>query len=179
MLSTNDIAQWANERICRIIPGLKTYGVGQTATRDNNIVPYVDNTYIGIDDTYPALLYHKQLSVSSTTVAGSGYGDELRDLQNTYQMAAILYFNENKCGQSADFIYTYIQAEITGILKTEGYKSVRVNVTSAILNDAQVWRQEYGESPYKLFGAQRLIQINYSIVIVFDKKCIAIPQCKN
>lgn len=179
MLSTNDIAIWANERICPIVKGLKAYGVGKTAARDEKTMPYVDGQYIGIDDTYPAMVYHKEQSVSSTAVAGSGYGDDERRLQNTYTMALLVYFNEEKCGLKADTLYTYIQAAITGVLKAEGYKSVRVNVQSAILNDAQVWRQEYGNTPYKLSDAQRLIQINYNIVFVLDKTCITIPNCKN
>lgn len=179
MLSVNDITKWVNEKVCPIIPGLKSWGIGKTATKDGNLVPYVDEKYIGLDDTYPAQMYHKQLTISSVTIPQSGYGDNDQDLQNTYGMAAILYFNENKCGHSADHLYTFIQSTITGRLKTEGIKSIRVNVQSAILNDAQVWAQEYGQTPYKLSGPQRLIQVNYTIVMVFDKNCITIPNCKN
>lgn len=179
MLSTNDIALKLNGLICPIIKGLQSFGVGKSATRDDKLMPYVDDKYIGIDDAYPAWSYHKELSINSTTVIGSGYGDDERSLQNTYQMALIIYFNETTCELTADKLYTFIQSSITGVLKSKGYKSIRVNVLNAVLNDAQVWRQEYGNSPYKLSGAQRLIQINYSIVIVFDKTCIAIPNCKN
>lgn len=177
MLSTSDITGRLNKEVCKIIPGIKLYGIGKTATKDDKILPYVDGQYIGIDDTYPAQGYHKELSVASTTVTGSGFGDEERNLQNTYQMALVMHFNEKKCGLTADKLYTFIQSTITGVLKAEGYKSIRVNVTSAILNDAQVWSQEYGNTPYKLSGPQRLIQVNYNIVIVFSPNCIAIPNC--
>lgn len=178
MLSTNDIATWINERVCPIVSGIKVYGIGKTASNpDGKIQPYINGQYIGIDDTYPAMLYHKDQSVSSTTVSGSGYGDDERSLQNTNAMAMIIYFNEKKCGLTADTLYTFIQSAITGVLKAEGYKSIRVNVLSAILNDAQVWRQEYGNTPYQLSDAQRLIQINYNAVFVFDKSCIKIPNC--
>lgn len=176
MLSTNDIAHKLNGLICPIIKGLQSYGVGKSATRDDKLMPYVDEKYIGIDDTFPAWSYHKELTVSSVYVPGFGRD---QDLQNTYQMALIIYFNEKNCELTADTLYTSIQASITVVLKSKGYRSIRVNVLNAVLNDAQVWRQEYGNAPYKLSGAQRLIQINYSIVIVFDKNCIAIPNCKN
>lgn len=179
MLSTNDIALWANARICTIIGGIKLYGIGKTASNGDKILPYIDGKFIGIDDTYPATAYHKEQSVSSTTVQGSGYGDDERWLQTTWLMSFIINFNEKKCGITADKLYTYIQGKITGVLKAEGYKSIRVNVLNAILNDGLVWGQEYGDTPFRLFEAQRLIQINYSIVIVFDKTCIAIPNCKN
>lgn len=178
MLSTAKVVEWANDRVCSIIPGLKAYGIAQAAVKDDSIAPYVDEKYVGIDDVYEAQVYHKQLSVSSTTVAGSGYGDDERSLQSTYQMAMVVFFNESKC-YPPDVLYTYIQAAITGLLKVTGYKSVRVNVLSAVLSDQTVWRQEYGNTPYKLFANQRLIQVNYNIVIVFDKSCISIPNCKN
>lgn len=179
MLSISEIVNWTNEKICPIIPGVKTYGVAKTAVKDNSIMPYIDEKYIGIDDTFEAQIYHKQLTISSTTVARSGYGDEDSALQNTYGMAMFFYFNEKKCGIKADELYTYIQSVITGVLKSEGYRSLRVNVSNAVLNDSQVWTQEYGQTPFRLAGSQRLIQINYSIVAVFEPNCIVIPQCKN
>jgi hypothetical protein len=179
MLSINDITTWANERVCQFIPGLKSYGVAKTASNGDKIMPYVDEKYIGIDDTYHAMLYHKKLTIGSTTVPRSGYGDNEASLQNTYGMAMILYYNEKKCGFTADKLYTFIQSSITGVLKSEGYRSIRVNVLNAVLNDAQVWAQEYGASPFKLAGPQRLIQVNYSIVMVLDKNCIEIPKCLN
>jgi hypothetical protein len=179
MLSVNDITKWSNEKIAPLIPGMKTYGIAKAAIRGDFIAPYAEEQYIGIDDTYPAQLYHKQLTVNSTTVPRSGYGDNEQSLQNTYQMAMVVFYNEKTSGMPADELYTFIQSIITGVLKAEGYKSVRVGVSSAILNDGQVWAQEYGQSPFKLSGPQRLIQINYSVVMVFDKNCITIPNCKN
>jgi hypothetical protein len=179
MLSINDTINWINETICPIIPGAKTYGIAKTAAKDDKILPYTGDVYIGIDDTHPAQVYHKQLSISSNNVAGSGYGDNVAFLQNVYGMAMVVYYNEKKCGFTADKIYTFIQSAITGILKSEGHRLLRINVLSAILNDGQVWSQEYGQTPFKLSGSQRLIQINYSITAVFDKNCIAIPNCKN
>lgn len=179
MLSINDITNWVNSRVCEIVPGLKTYGVAKAAAKGDFIAPYTGDDYIGIDDTYPAQGYHKQLTIASTNVSRSGYGDNEQDLQNTYGMAFILYFNEKKCGLVVDKLYTFIQSAITGILKSPGYRSVRVNVTSAVLNDAGVWTQEYGATPYRLSGPQRLIQLNYNVVMILDKECIAIPNCKN
>lgn len=179
MLSINDISVWANEKVCGIIEGAKAYGIAKSALKDGNIMPYIDEKYIGIDDTYPAQIYHKLLSIASTAVALSGYGDNAESLQNTYQMAMFIYFNEGKCDFTADKLYTFIQASMTGKVKSEGFKSIRIGVNSANLNDAQVWAQEYGAAPFKLIGKQRLIQVNYIAVMVYNKECILIPQCKN
>lgn len=177
MLSINDITGWVNGKIEKIIPGLQTYGIAKSAVKGDGIAPYADEKYIGIDDTFKAQAYHKQLTINSATINNSGYGDNEQSLQNSFGMALVVYFNEEKCGFTADKLYTFIQSAITGRLKSEGFKSVRVGVQSAILNDAQVWVQEYGATQYKLAGPQRLIQVNYTIVMVYDKECISIPQC--
>ena len=176
MLSILDITGWVNGKLCKFIPDIKTYGIAKAAVKGDGIAPYIDEKYIGVDDTFKAQAYHKQLAIASTNIPSSGYGDNEQSLQNTFSMALIIYFNEEKCG-SADKLYTFIQSEITGRLKSAGFKSVRVGVQSAILNDAQVWAQEYGATQYKLAGPQRLIQVNYTIVMVYDKECITIPQC--
>lgn len=177
MLSTSDIVTWINQRVCEIIPGLKSYGIATVAVWEDTLIPHVDGRPVSIDDIHPAMLYHKQLSIASSIVPGSGYGDDERSLQNTWGMVMIMYFDES-C-MPVDSLYSFVQSAITGVLMSEGLKSTRVNVASANLSDTQVWRQEYGASPYKLSGSKRLIQINYTIVTVFNKSCIKIPQCLN
>lgn len=179
MLSINDITGWVNDKIRDIIPGFKLYGIAKAAIKGDYIAPYTGEEYIGIDDTYPAQGYHKQLTVSSSIVPRTGYGNNDQDLQNTFTLGLVVYYNENKSGITADQLYTFIQSAVTWRLKADGFRSVRVGVQSAILNDAQVWTQEYGQSPYKLQGSQRLIQVNYNVVMVYDKNCITIPNCKN
>lgn len=175
MRLTSDIVKWANKRMEGFMPG-QYYGIAKSALKDDKVVPYADEKYIGIDDTYPAQMYHRELAIASTTMPG-GFGDRGEYLQSTFTMAMVLYFDEKKTGYIASELYAFIQASLTSILKINGYRSVRVNVTSAILNDGSVWRQEYGETPLRLFDTQRLIQINYSIIAVVDKNCIEIPHC--
>lgn len=174
----NDMVSWINDRVCTIIPGIKAYGIAKSAIREGKQLPYTGEKYVGIDDTFISQVYHKQLTLNTLSVPNSGYGDNEFSIQNTHGMAMILYYDESKSGPP-DQIYSFIQSSITGVLKAEGYKSIRVNVSSAILNDGQVWAQEYGQTPLKLMGPQRLIQVNYSIVAVFDKDCISLPNCKN
>lgn len=180
MLSVNDVVKWVNERVAPLIPGLKSYGMAKSADLgEGKIKPYVaPGVYAGVDDVFKAQVYHKQNSIASTTVPRSGYGDDPANIQNTSGMSMFVFFNEEKCGFSADELYTYTLASITGDLKSDGMRSARVSVSNAILNDVQVWAQEYGTTPFKLKDSQRLIQINYSIVLVFDQNCIKIPNCK-
>lgn len=176
------IVNWANDRIKELVPGARVYGIARTASREGEQLPVTGEgefiKYAGVDDTYPAIIYHKHLSISSANVSGSGYGDNTSNIANTNQMALIVFLDEKKTGIKADELYTLIQSLITGVLKREGYKMVRVSVSNAILNDAQVWAQEYGNVPLRLTASQRLIQIGYSVVMTLDKNCITIPKCK-
>jgi len=172
------IINWINEQLCELVPGAKVFGIARTAVKDDKILPISGDEWIkyaGVDDTYPFQSYHKELTLSAANVSRSGYGDNLSDLSNTYGMALIIFFDEKKCGVKTDELYTLIQARITGILKIEGYKSIRIGVTNAILNDGQVWRQEYGETSFRLSATQRLIQIGYSVIVTLDKTCF--PKC--
>ena len=180
MLSVSDITQYLNERIASVIPNAKTYGIAKQAAIGDKTMPYCDGAYIGVDDTYPMQAYHKQLSIASVpVVARSGYGDSEGYMQNTYGMAIIIYFDEKKLQIAVDELYTFIQSQISGIIKAEGFKSIRIAVNNAILNDEQVWRQEYGNVKFPLSGSQRLIQIGYSVQATLDKKCVVIKVCNN
>lgn len=180
MMRSNDIIKWINVQLLELFPRGKAYEVATTVRKDSGeTMPVIDENYVGVDDTYSFISYHKQLTLTSAAVARSGFGDNIADLQNTYSNAIIIYYDQKKCGLTVDELYTFIQAKITGILKIDGYKQASINVSNAILNDSQVWIQEYGSKEFKLSGSQRLIQIGYSVVLTLDKNCITIPSCKN
>lgn len=178
------VVEYINSRVKEFLTNAKLYGIARTASRDGSIMPVTNEgdwiKYAGVDDIYPAIIYHKHLSITTTDAPRSGFGDNISDLVNTNQMGMVVFLDEKKTGLKADEIYTLIQAQVTGILKFDGYKSVRIGVSSAILNDAQVWAQEYGiNAPLQLKASQRLIQLGYSIVVTLNKNCITIPKCKN
>lgn len=179
----HSIVSWVNQQIKGLVPGMRAYGLARTAAKDDRILPITfegDWIYAGVDDVYPMQVYHKHLTIQSANVPGSGYGDNISNLANTNAMAMIIFLDEIKTGIKADELYTLIQSKVTGILKFEGYKSVRVGVSNAILNDAQVWVQEYGANvPLRLNPSQRLLQIGYSVIMTLDKNCITISKCKN
>lgn len=170
------IVKWINEQLCQLNKDGKLYLIAKSAVKDDKTMPYVEGSYIGIDDTYPIQIYHKQLGMSTITIGNSGYGDSVGDLQTTHQMALIVFFNEVKCRLKPEDLYEQVLAKLTGILKLEGYKYVRINVQNAILDDQRVYAQEYGQTNYRLGEFQRLIQINYQVLFVFDKNCIS--NCK-
>lgn len=166
--------QWINQKICEVMPGIKTYGIARPALRDGNVLPVVGDIYVGVDDVNKAQLYHKQISIASQLVPRSGYGDVVNVIDNTYTMAMVIYFNEDKCGLTAEELYVNLQVILSD------YPDADITITSAILNDAQVWASEYGgRETFRLPINQRLIQIGYTVVATVDKRCIKINKCKN
>lgn len=161
-------------------PGVKVYGMSQTMTRkakkgkDVTIPAVVDKDgegkWVGVDDTAPMIIYHKTLS-PMTSRAVEGYGD-LQDITNTYNNGIIVSFDRSKICLTADEVQTHIQARMPGLHMREGFKSIKINVLSVILNSQQVYDTEYknGEGIDPKYS---MLQISYQIESRFSKACFA------
>lgn len=178
-LSIKEIVTWINGRLSSLVPGSKFYGIAKTALKDEKILPIEGDKYIGLDDTYPMMAYHKELGLASSDAPGNGFGDNIKDIINSHSMAMIIYYNSEKTRVNTDQLYMIMQKRVSGVLKSPGIKYARIIFNSAILEDARVYIQEYGAGPVRLKPAQRLFQVNYTVQIVFDKNCIGacLPQC--
>lgn len=179
ILTIKEIVTRINGRLTVLVPGTKAYGVAKTALKDDKILPVEGDKYIGLDDTYPMQIYHKEVGLTSGETTGSGYGDNIKNIINSHSMAMIIYYNSAKTRVGTDQLYMLVQKKISGILKSPGIKYARIIVNSAILEDARVYVQEYGAGKVRLKPSQRLIQVNYTVQIVFDKNCVpaCLPAC--
>lgn len=173
------LIQWVNNKLCDIYQGAKIYGVAKQAKRGTEILPvtFVEGKeyYIGITDKDALRIYHKELSTTTTQDLKSSYGDGTWTEVNTHQMALIIFFDERRLGVDADQLYMLIQRRISGVLKLTGARLVRVTVNSLNMDDARIYSQEYQSDTFRLTVGQRLIQVNYTLQVSFDKKCI--PNC--
>jgi hypothetical protein len=175
ILTIKEIVSWINTQLAPLVPGTQFYGIAKPAIRDEKLMPVEGEKYIGLNDAFPMQVYHKEFGLSSTEMQGSGYGDNVKNIMNSHAMAMIIYYNTAKARAGTDQLYMLVQKKISGILKSPGIKYARIIVTSAILEDARVYQQEYGVGPVRLKATQRLIQVNYTVQIVFDKNCT--PAC--
>lgn len=173
----HDTVDWINDLLRRTFQGAYVFGIARSAVKDDTLMPVVGEQFVGIDTSYPMIAYHKHNSITSKVVRG-GYGDVEGYHENTHNMSLILYFDETQCKKSVDEVFTFIQLQVSGILKS-GENQVRINVSNAILDDGQLWVSEYGNAEFPLHVSQRLISIGYSVTIALDKTCITIPNCKN
>lgn len=180
MRSIRDIVGFINSQVAELLPGIKTCGVAKLTKRDKETLPAEGETYIGIDDTYKAQVYHK---VNGLTISrqANGFGDKVKKLY-TYQMSMILFLN--RANTEPEDIVAMIDTNIPQQIKTDYTQRVTINFLSAILNDEQVYSQEYKNSDtYRLGVGQRLLQINYTLEALYKPGCFDVcPEeinCKN
>lgn len=171
MRSIHDIVQKINEAIP--VDSRDTYGIVTMSRRGDQIIPSIDGKYIGIDDTYPMRVYHKINGMTSQLRAGSGYGDSVGDQVNTYQMSMIVFNDKKRTKLSSDQMVLMLQVNTPRRVASELFKSIRITYTNAILNDVQVFAQEYGSTDYRLKDGQSLIQINYTVEATYKEGCFA------
>lgn len=169
--SIHNIVATINSSLSGLITGGKWHGVASTVRRNNVSQPEANGKYIGIDDVHPLIAYHKLISLTSAVTRGSGYGDSLGAIKNTYTNALIVFVNRDKCGFHADEVMLAIQANIPDMLNVAPYKSVQTNITRIDLDSETVYGDEYTNSSYRLRPEQYLFRINYTIETTFKKGC--------
>lgn len=173
LLTVNDIVQHINSIICDVIEGWQLYGIAQIVTRDTTTMPAEGERYIGIDDNYPAQLYHK---INGITIAkqAAGYGDAV-NLLYTYNLAMIIFLNQTRARVRPEDLVIMLQGTLPQKIKVDGAAYCNFNFVSVNLNDEQVFAQEYKDaSAYKLGLNQHLFQINYNLEVLYKAGCFAV-----
>lgn len=180
MRSILDIVRLINKHLDNLLPGLKTYGIAQLVPRDTETLPAEGEKYIGLDDIHSAQVYHKINGMTITRQA-RGFGDKVDQLY-TYQMSMIVFLA--KPFIRPEDLVPLLQNALPQQFKTDYTKRVSINFLSAILNDQQVFAQEYkNTSAYRLDLNQHLFQVNYSLEVLYKPGCFDVcPEelnCKN
>lgn len=174
MHSVHDIVNELNKTLN--LPGdSDIHGIGQTVLRKNDKLPAIikrngEAVYVGIDDQFSIRIYHKVNSMD-TVYKTKGYGDSAGSITNTYLLSLVVFMNRKKIGQYADELVTLIQSQFPDTLKLEPYQSINIFFNSVILNDVQVYNQEYTTEEYRLAPEHNLFLINYKLEASFKKEC--------
>lgn len=172
-----------NQAFEKLIPGMQTFGLAQSIVRtvgnDEELLPgMVDEkgevTYVGIDDVDKVRIYHRAAGLATARVTGrQGFGEDLSDIINTYQMAMIVFLNIKGTKLYPEELFLYLQSNIPDQLPISPYKTVFIRTTNVILNSQVVFRAEYAGTAFKLPEHMSLFQINYVIESTFKKECFA------
>jgi hypothetical protein len=179
MHSIHDIVGKINESLD--LPQADIHGIAQTVLRKNNRdqdekLPVVigkkgEGLYVGFDDKKGIILYHKLNSVTTSIKVKTGYGDSKGEIQNSYAMSLIVFLNRKKVNIYADELFATIQSQYLEKVTLTPYNSISISFNNVILNDMQVYAQEYLIDTYRLTAEHNLFQINYTVEAAFNRDC--------
>lgn len=186
MRSIRELVNALNDSLNATFKEVKSYGIARSVKRGEELLPVIDEQYIGIDDSFSLQVYHKITGITmSVPDTRQGYGRNFGDQVNTYAMQMIVANDSQKTKLMSDQIALVIQSMLYNItFPTDFFRSVDVSLRSVILNSEQVYQQEYRSDSFRLNEYQSLSQINYSVEIAFKPGCFVVcPEdlihCKN
>ncbi len=139
--------------------------------------------YVGPEDDYDLIVYHR---INSITVgkAGNfkGYGDDRPADTNVARISLVVFGRRDKLKLTNDELAIHIQANIPeaatkDLLKQLQFFAANININEIILNDLQVFNEEFQGFTFFLKPEQFLFKINYTIESAFLKKCFTKCNC--
>lgn len=157
---------------CSLVGG-QVNGIAETTVRDEAILPELNGEHVGIDDIYPARVYHKLSTLVSAIKPNTGYGrEQLGEQVNTYTLGLIVFLNRARTQLYPDELLLYMQANFPRLVKLRPFNSVTIKFIGATLDSRLVYATEYGNTvQYRLQPNQYLFRVNYTVEAVFDPRC--------
>lgn len=154
------------------LAGAEINGVAETVKRETETFPEINERYVGVDDVFPARVYHKISSFSTGVKPGTGTGRSVGFIVNTYSMGIVVFLDGPKSGLYPDELIMRIQASFPDVVRFTGFEAVNIRFSGAVLDSRIVYATEYANmDTYRLKAEQYLFRINYNVEMVFDKDC--------
>jgi hypothetical protein len=134
-----------------------------------------EGTYAGVDEDYDLIIYHRAIGMQVSAATTGRFGSEVGDTKNSLQMCMVVYSNRKAQKLSKEELAMKIQAgfpdQLTGKSKPKNIKTLNINITGFVLNEEQVFNEEYKNVDYFLRPENILIKVNYTIESTFSKRC--------
>lgn len=140
-----------------------------------------DAKYVGIDDTFPIIIYHK-LQRNTTQPAKTQFGDGDKTIKATTLLTMTVYADRNRIKLSPEDLESLILSGFSDeIPKTaypsKGFSSIVVYHMETNFNAQGIFAQEYQNVDFFLKPESILFQITYRIESQYRKDCLAICGC--
>lgn len=135
--------------------------------------------YVGIDDTYPIIIYHRILSSSYSPLVGS-VGDGNKDMRQVTTVKMVVYGKRSALRLNIDELEGIlvsgfpdsIPAALVAPLKLQ---YITVGLQRSNLNSLEVFAQEYKGVEVFIGAEDLLFSIEYQIESRFRKGCFPCP----
>lgn len=178
-----EFVKLVDDELHGLVDQIKSFGLSvlRIDKEDGRRVPMVlsfDGKEINatISDVYKVSTYHRL--ISSTITLGdneSGYGHELNQSINNYNMALFVYFKRDKVKLYPDELSILFQSEMNFFKKVnigdDFLGDLQASTQSASFEEETIWRQEYN-TKFDLDPRDSLFQINYQFQLTTERKCI-------
>lgn len=166
----------------------KIVAIAQSLPRQTNagleLLPsYVDEDgeaqYVGPDDEFDYIGYHRVNSVTVGKANLNKYGDARGINANVVKMSYVVFGRRDQLKLTNDELSFYLQinfpeAADSNMLKQLQLRACNINITDIILNDLQVFTEEFQRIDFFLKPEQYLLKVNYTIESAFDRRCFNI-----
>lgn len=156
------------------------YQVTRETTDGDQIFPALFNNgeverYIGVDDTFPLIVYHRVLNNSYSQ--DTKYTDTY---VSTTNMVMVVYAKRSKVNLTPDQVEAMIVGGFPQFIKTgtleamglDGMMNVQFIPGTTTLNPLEVFAGEYKNVAYRLGADEVLFSIRYTILTTFNKDCL-------
>jgi hypothetical protein len=169
----------AEEKIFNIAESILKITGSEQIKMPGIVLPDGEIKYVGIDDIFSFMVYHKINSISITQLT-NGIGDNFGDIKNIFNVSAFIYWDMQKIKESIDKMLFIIQSRLPLLIKgIDDIKTVAIKLINSNINSYQLYRQEYEYENIKpLPENKKIIQINYNAEITFKPECFRqCPEC--
>ena len=171
---------------CSAYDDKKVVGLAQILPRmqEENKLEYVpsvvDNEgnaeYIGPEDDNDIIIYHRCTGITVGKAILKTFGDNKPMDSNIAKMCLVVFGRRDHLQMTNYELAIYIQAafpeaatkEILGELQ---FRAANINISEIILNDLQVFSEEFTNVVFFLKPDQFLFKVNYTIESAFLKAC--------
>lgn len=174
----SNIVDEINKPLFAGVPRKKLIGIAEPIVvtdkgKARTMPTYIDNDgnafYVGPDDDFDILLYHKCNGITVRSAAVS-YGDE-NFIVNTARMSMIVFGRRDTLRMRSDEAAVYMQSVIPDKATTPVYMATNITVTDIVLATQQVFNGEFSGFDFFVKPEQFLFRLNYNIESTFSKAC--------
>lgn len=158
------------------------YGITELFTKTNKdnstyTLPGIPDSkgeikYVGIDDKYSLIIYHRLGVATQVEQSVSSYGDERSNIITTYNNSLFVYGDRKINCASQSNLLELIQTSLPDTLSISGYKNILTKINNANFNTKAIFNSEYSGASSQLKPEKMLIQLNYQIETTASKNCL-------
>jgi len=137
---------------------------------------------VGLDDTFPLIVYHRQTGDARYEKIEAQFGDENDNLKRVVPMKMVVFGRRSILGLTPEELETMIiLASPTNVSPSDlvgtNVDHAGIEIENSDLVDRNVFGEEYRGIEYPIGPDEFLFKIEYSLAMQFRKHCVNVCDC--